>query len=75
MPPDGWTLELVRLLLGEEIEVVERGAREVSPSSRRDISAAQRLRCWIARVKRPSAVPWLVIAEVGPALATLPAGV
>lgn len=32
------------------------------------VSAAQRLRCWIARVNLPDAVPSLVIASVGPAL-------
>ena len=54
MPPNTGALELLRFLLSEEIEIRER-VLEVgaSPSSRSDISAAQRLRCWIARVNLP----------------------
>ncbi len=38
---------------------------ETSPISRIAISAWKRLRRWIARVKRPDAEPWEVIAEIG----------
>ena len=57
MPAHAGAFELLGLLLGEEVEVAERVLERALPSSRSEISAAQRLRCWIARVNLPCAVP------------------
>jgi hypothetical protein len=50
--------ELLRLLLCEQIEISERCLERRSPEFARDISAAQRLRVWIARANLPCAEPW-----------------
>ena len=73
VPADAGPFELLRSLLGEEVEVVERVLSDGWPSSRSDISVPQRLCCWIARVNLPCAVPWLVIAGSGAGVVTVPA--
>jgi hypothetical protein len=74
VPADAGSFRLLRLLLGQKVEIRERGLEGRRwPSSRMDVSAAQRLRCWIARVKRPCAVPLTRHPGVGAGLTSLSA--
>jgi len=57
VPAHAGALEPLRFLVGEEAEVGQRVLERRLAESAGRIQAAQRLRCWIARVKRPCAVP------------------
>ena len=58
VPADAGALELLRFLLGEQVEVGRARPRATIGRARAyEVSAAHTLPCLIARVKRPCAVP------------------